>query len=244
MGKYIYKLKDGSKLQMFCVPYLGGYMNSFSKLVNYINQDIEIWSFNSPGHGNSSEKPLDDIDILVTLFYEELQNKIKLPYILFGYSMGAIIAYFLLQKIYKKNSDLKLPAAIVLCACNSPAYFYKQEIETWSDQQVLERLNSYQGIPDSILQEQSLLKYFLPVYRADFMILKSAAKCEYSPINVPAYYLWGNEDKVVSISEVYHWSNYFSNAINFSFIEGEGHMFINQNVKKLVDRLNMIFCDI
>src|SRR3990167_6796 len=176
MNTIIHRLKSGNQTQLFCFPYLGGYANSFLNLAKNIHKDIEVWSMNAPGHGGSNAAPITDISSLVDLYFYAMRIVLNEngSYYLFGHSMGAIVAYFLFQKITNLAFNVKPPNAIILSACNSPSYFLNKRYSLMSDGELMHQLISYGALSQTIMHEKSLLEYFLPVYRADFMILESA----------------------------------------------------------------------
>lgn len=236
-----YQLKTGKDQQLVCFPYLGGYINSFSELAKALNEKVEVWSANSPGHGGSASTPLQDIHSLVDLYFSELLKIIKSQCIFFGHSMGGVVAYFLAQKIFAADDYPIKPRAIVLSACNTPSYFRNKNISGLVDSDLIKHLMTYGGIPDEILEEKSLLSYFLPVYRADFMILETAALCDYKPLDIPVYFLWGEKDEIVSFDEVLKWSNYFTTEINLFPIENAPHMFVDGKTAVVTKHLDTIF---
>lgn len=240
-NKIFHQLKEGYDKQLICFPYLGGYINSYFKLANYLSDKIEVWSSNPPGHGSSSSEPLRDVHSLLDLYFCELKKIVKSPYILFGHSMGAIVAYFLAQKIFNSAQYPIKPTALVLSASNTPAYFDDKKISALPNDKLIERILIDGGIRDVIIKEKTLVEYFIPIYRADFMILESAAMLDYEPLDVPVYFLWGENDKIVSFDEIIKWSNYFINKINLIPVKNGNHMFIDDQTNTIAKKIDYIF---
>lgn len=233
------KLGEG-KRQLICFPYLGGYANSFIELANTLSDDIEVWASNLPGHGGCTLEPLQDIKSVLDLYYIELQAIIKPQSIFFGYSMGGIVAYFLAQRILDSEKYPTKSITLILTSCTTPCAFKMKNYSSLSNDKLIEHLISYDGIPNELINEESLLEYFLPVFRADFKILETSATHDFKPLDIPVYYLWGENDKIVSIDSVIQWSKYFGNEINMTPIENGAHMYIHDNVSVLAEHLEEI----
>lgn len=234
-----YPLTQEGNTQLICFPYLGGHLNSFSNLANNL-KNVEVWSAIPPGHGGSSAPLLKNLDSLVNVYYREMKDIIEPNCILFGHSMGAIVAYFLLQKILQSTHPGNKPKAIILSACTTPAHFEGKYHSAMPDQELIAHLHAYGGIPDEVFKEKSLIEYFLPVYRADFMILEQASRNSFEPLDIPAYYLWGECDQIVSFDEPIRWTRYFTKVIQLIPIKNAPHMFIDSNIETVTEKIQWI----
>ncbi len=237
-----HQLKKGKgDQQLILFPYLGGHADSFSVLANSIREEIEIWSSNLPGHGRCTQgELLEDINSVVNLYVKKIQKICKPNCIYFGHSMGGIIAYFLAQHILSAEDNLVKPAAIILSACRTPAEFNRLNVPKLADGDLLAKLINYGGMSDEILKERSLLDYLMPIFRADFKILESSSLCSVSPLNIPVYFLWGENDKIVPIESVIKWSKYFSSEINLFPIRNVAHMFTQNQLKEVTHLIENI----
>lgn len=235
-------LKKGDKRQIICFPYLGGYVSAFFELAERLPEGLEVWAANPPGHGTCTRPPLEDINSLTELYLEELSSIIKPGAIFFGHSMGGVVAYFLAQRMAGSADFVTKPAALILSACTSPDDFLHKRPSGFTNEGLVEHMLSYGGIPDEIMQEQALIDYLLPIFRADFRVLESAAELDCDPLKIPIYYLWGESDNIVTIDFISRWSRYFQNELNVIPIEKGEHMFIHNSVDLVaghVEKINL-----
>ncbi|MEC5423609.1 alpha/beta fold hydrolase [Virgibacillus sp. C22-A2] len=168
-----------------------------------------VWAANPPGHGGSNLEPLHDIRSLIGLYYEELQEIIKPQSVFFGHSMGGIVAYFLLQRMLDSTKHNIEGITLVLSACNTPKEFKTTNYSNLSDDKLIDHLLTYDGIPDELIHERNLLNFFLPVFRADFKILESSPMHDFTPLELPVYFLWGENDRIVPMESGYSMVNIF-----------------------------------
>lgn len=236
-------LKPGDKQQLICFPYLGGYANSFLGLMPHLHHSIEVWGVTFPGHGGNTSPPLQDLAALVALLFEDIKKIMRPNCVFIGHSMGAIVAYFLLQKLLFSESSVIKPAALIVSASLAPSYFSEAKISKLTDHALLAHLHMYGGISEEMIKEKSLIEYFLPTYRADFKILESAAVYPYQPIECPVYYFWGEDDPIVSLNDAWAWRSYFQNDIQFVPLVGAAHMFIESKASEMAKHIEDFFAE-
>lgn len=229
--------KGNTSRQIICFPYLGGYANSYITLANTLNNNLEVWSLNLPGHGPSNLEAMQDLTSVLDLCFNSLKNIVKKNYVFFGHSMGGIIAYFLTQRIMDSQQFNLKPSCLILSACSVPSYFSEKRYSNLTDADLLSCLVSYDGIPEELIHEKSLLEYFLPIYRADFKILENSSSFEYKPLDIPAYFLWGEADRMVNIDMALQWSKYFLQNLKLIPIQGGSHFFIHDKVGEVVNKI-------
>lgn len=239
--KILHKLRAGKgEEQVIFFPYLGGSASSFSALVKELDPRVEVWSINLPGHGGCVLEPLDDIEDVLELYCKELCSIIKPRSVFFGHSMGGVIAYFLVQKIFDSKDYPIKPVSLVLSACSTPSDFKFKNYSGLSDEQLLEHMISYGGMPEELIHEPNLLEYYLPLFRADFKILESSSNRNFRKLEIPAYLLLGENDKVVVFDLAIQWLRYFVNPVVLIPIEDGMHLFINDKAKIVAKHLDKI----
>lgn len=234
-------LKSGDKRQLICFPYLGGYANSFLPFLPHFEESCEVWGVTLPGHGGNSSLPLQDLSDVVAILCANIKKIIRPNCIFIGHSMGAIVAYFLLQKMLFSEPDCIQPKALILSASPVPDYFADKKLSELSDKVLLARLQLYGGLSAEILKEQGLMTYFLPTYRADFKVLESAATHLYQAIQCPVYYFWGENDRIVSLKEALRWRSYVQGDIRYVSFAAAPHMFIQSKASEMVQQIEAVF---
>ncbi|MBB6020433.1 external thioesterase TEII [Paenibacillus sp. JGP012] len=227
MGQtYLEQLQKGKgNRQVICFPYLGGHSQSFQPLVPCL-PDVEIWAFTPPGHGLNTEAPLSHMQQLVELYTGELLHVIQPGAVLLGHSLGGLAAYFVAQRLQEKLPDTARTLRLVLSACSTPAECGITRYDHMSDDDLLKHLFSYDGLPKELIHEKELLHYFMPVIRADFRVLTSAATLEHHPVSIPVLYLWGERDHAVSLRSALKWGQYLDTPMKLQTIREGTHMFI------------------
>src|SRR6476660_9153522 len=111
--KTFYRLREGSKGQLICFPYLGGYVNSFYDMVRAMSEDIEIWVANPPGHFGSELGLINDINELISVYQKDISKLIRPGSVFYGHSMGGVVSYFLIERMIRIQAKIR-PKTLIL----------------------------------------------------------------------------------------------------------------------------------
>jgi surfactin synthase thioesterase subunit len=104
------------------LPFSGGNAYSYIDIIKCLPAEINVLCPELPGRGILSDRPLikniDDLADHILLHYLR-HTDLNRPYIFFGHSMGALLAYLLTCKILSKG----WPAPLHLCVsgCGGPS---------------------------------------------------------------------------------------------------------------------------
>jgi len=219
--------------QAICFPYLGGYANAFLQLAHHLDGSVEVWAANPPGHGGSAAELVDDIDTLIDRYIETVVPIMRPGCIFFGHSMGGTIAYYLTRRLLEGSEGAILPKAVLISACGAPSCMRETYYSRLADNKLVELMNSYGAMPEEVLKETEFLKMLMPIFRADYRVLESAAQKEPAQLDVPTYLLWGQCDPVVPINEMLRWRRYLASKPIIWPMKDAGHMFIHTQVEQV-----------
>ncbi|MFH6719923.1 thioesterase II family protein [Streptococcus halichoeri] len=228
-------ISENARLIMF--PYAGGGASVFRKWGKLFS-NIRLYAVQYPGRENRmSEEPIKDFDILLN---EVFKNLIKIidddrPYYLFGHSLGTKLVYELTLRIM--NDSMKKPSGIIVSGGKAPCFKEENPIYHLDDIDFIKGINRYSGTPEEIIQNIEIMKIFLPMLRADFMIDETYQRKEIEKIDIPILGLMGTDDKELKIEELKKWEEYTTKDFKYRYIEG-GHMFINTNTELVAKEIS------
>src|SRR5699024_8389992 len=114
--------------------------------------------------------------------------------------MGGVVVYFVAQKILQSEDSDVENIQLVLASCNPPNNFKDRNYSELFDDDLIDHLILYNGIPEELIHDRSLIEYFLPVFRADFTVLESASNEQWTPLPVSTHVLWGEYDPIVPLN--------------------------------------------
>lgn len=223
-------------MQLVCLTFAGGTASFFDQMDPYLSGDITLLKLEYAGHGVRHREPLYRSFAEMT---DDLYPKLKQvltpgePYALFGYSMGSISALELLRRI-AATGESPLPEHVFLAAHEPQT---KRELLDFTpekrDEWVRQRTIMFGGIPEKLLQNKSFWRIYLPIYRADYLLIGGydfghiGFRCQ-----VPATVFYSETD--TRFADMVKWRRYFTGPCDFYCYEGT-HFFIREHTGEMAE---------
>ena len=225
------------KTKLFCFPHAGGSAFSYAKWKNYFNPYIEVVPIELAGRGYRIEESLyQSMEEAVNDVYTNIVKQIEhSPYILYGHSMGSLIAYEVARKI--QDSKNVLPEFLVLSGRNHPNSKMKNIRHNLSNEQFKREVIAMGGTPSGVLQSEELMGIFLPILRADFKIVETYIHDNnMQACDIDFLIFNGENDEFTTYNQVIKWEQYTSKMCTFHFFKGN-HFFLNENIEEIANRI-------
>lgn len=227
---------DKIKAQIFLFPYAGGGASVFKKWQVYFDE-IQLFAAQYPGREDRiNEKPIDKFDLMIDYIYNSLSKIIsdEVPYYLFGHSLGTKIVYELILKV--NENRLPLPKGIIISAGKAPCYKEEKPICNLDDEKFISQINRFSGTPQEVIENFDIMKIFLPMLRADFILDETYINNQIIKINVPILVLMGTKDIELTLDQLIKWKDYTTCDFSYRNIDG-AHMFINTNKEAIIKEI-------
>lgn len=223
-------------MQLFCFTYAGGSASFFDPLERYIGTSIKMVKLEYAGHGtrrresfyNSFSQLAEDLYGVIRSCCHRSED-----YALLGYSMGSIAVVETLKTILQRH-EMSPPVHIFLSA-HEP--YIKSELIKYSeadgDELVKARTMQFGGIPESLVNNKSFWRVYLPVYRADYALIGNYDfQCLRLESKIPATVFYSEKD--TPYADVAQWKHLFVGECNFVRYEGN-HFFIQEHCQEMAD---------
>ncbi|WP_241827037.1 thioesterase II family protein [Streptomyces graminilatus] len=231
--------QDG-RLRMFCFPYAGGGASAYAGWQRWLGDGVEVLPVQLPGReGRMAEPRFTDLPTLVADLDRELGEALDGPHVLYGHSMGALVAFALAQ--YRRARGERLPLALLLGAHRAPHLPAPPITHGYvaDDMELVRGLAALGGLPRVLLDRPEWLAALLPVVRGDLMLCDGAGSVDRTPLPVPLHTFAGADDRLVTVPEIREWSLYSEEACETTVVPG-GHFFIRDKESVFLDRLAQV----
>ena len=208
-------------MKVIFIHHAGGDKYAWRKYQETLSAKIEKVCMELPGRGDRFSEPLlTDLNAMAEDLYSQILPHLTDNYVLVGKSMGALLAFLLVQKINTEGK--KLPLHLFLSSRKAPgAYRSHKKIASEPSSLFWEGVKSYGGCPDFLLQHQELMDLYEPILRADFQALENFQFHPMPSLPVSATVIVGKKD-IIRLDEVKSWKDFFSSEVDFQELEG-GH---------------------
>ena len=226
-----------AKKRLFCFPFAGGGATAYRKWAGSLGPHIEVCAIQLPGRESRLLDPaLDDVDALVAALLEHLPSYFDRPYAFYGHSMGALLAFELTRSI-EKLDGLRGPERLFLAAHRAAHLpLQRPPMSTLSDADFIEKIRSYGGFVDEILNNSEMMELILPTIRADFRLCDHYKLKDQTPIQCPIHVFAGSQDAQTLLDSTYAWSLRSKAPVDVQVFSG-GHFFMHSHMNEVHDAI-------
>jgi len=159
------------------------------------------------------------------------------PFVFFGHSIGARIAFELARNI-QKNWGLH-PRHLIVSGSRAPHISEPKPLHHLPDNEFIQELRRFSGTPEEVLQNRELMDMFIPVLRADFCVDETYACVMEPPLACPITAFGGTKDGEASRQEIAAWAAQTLADFDMEMVEG-GHFFLHSHRDVLVRSVSRI----
>jgi len=237
-----FKQEHSSSVRLFCFHYGGGSASSFREWSKDIPGFVELIAIQMPGRENRFNEPLlnnvsEVVDQLCTNFDPYLDK----PFVFFGHSIGALIAFEFVRALRRKGSVQ--PKHLIVSGAKAPnAPFRRKSIHSLPDSQFIEELKKYNGIPSVIIEDKELISLFAPTIRADFSICETYEHHSEIPLDCPITALGGLNDHTFNHEDLLKWKEQTTGSFKPHLLPGD-HFFVKTSYEEVIKIVNQVLCE-
>jgi surfactin synthase thioesterase subunit len=232
------RLSPSPRLRLFCLPYAGGSASIYRDWFARLPADIDVCPLQLPGReGRFAEALIDDPQTLLDELHQAVQPWLDRPFVLFGYSMGALIAHALAQRLQAVGGPT--PQRLVVAACSSPDHPVGVDPDRMSDAEFATYVRTLGGTPEAVFEHAELLALLLPLLKADFRLvrrLREVAQTEPQAVllDCPITALAAHQDEHAMPQQVARWADFTQGRFHAMSLPG-GHFALWQQARLLMD---------
>lgn len=213
----------GASVRLYCFPHAGGGASTFHGWARAL-EDAEVCAVQYPGRENRiREAPHTSLDALVAELLDAVGPEIVPPYVLFGHSMGAAVAFAFASAL--QAGGQMPPAAVVVSARRAPCVAPREvRASTLADEELVAWMRYLGSVSEQHLENRELMDLVLPVLRADLTLLDGASLADTPPLSCPLHAVCGDHDGYVDAGDVDAWRRYTTAEFSKTILPG-GHFY-------------------
>ncbi len=200
--------------------------------------NAEVCSIQLPGREARLREPLvSTIPDLVPSLVDALLPLLDRPYMIYGHSLGARIAFETVRQL--RRLSLSLPAHLFVGACPAPHLPWQHaRLSGLDDNDFLREIQlRYGGIPAQVIADREMRELLLPILRADVDMLESY---DYDatalPLECGITAFGGTEDRMVRQPVLAEWRHQTCSAFRLRMLPGD-HFFLQTARRQLMDEI-------
>lgn len=217
--------KPEAPLRMYCLAHSGGSVGEYLMWSEWL-PDVEVWGLQLPGHGARMTEPAHTA---MPELVQEIVSEVEFiaPYVLFGHSLGAGIAYEV--AVARRERGATPPTALVLSAFAAPGRQRESELADLDEQVLLASLEDQFGpLPEELRDDPDWLEMTVEMLRADLRIVDGYRPTGTAPLPCPLLVLGGSDDDTLTESDLAAWRAHTTDDFRLHLLPG-GHFYFRED---------------
>ncbi|MGW0395932.1 thioesterase II family protein [Streptomyces sp. NPDC003042] len=216
------------------LPHAGGNASFYFPLSRDLAPHAEVLTVQYPGRQERLDEPAaDSVAALVDGVRRALEPWRERPLVLFGHSMGAVLAFELARRLERAGEG---PRGLVLSGRRSPLTHREENVHTRGDDALIAQVSALSGTDEGLLANPDFRELILPSLRGDY---KAVETYRYEPgplLATPLSVLIGESDPRVNRAEATGWRDLTEAPFTFRAFPG-GHFYLTDHHEAVVHAL-------
>lgn len=224
----------GTKL--FCFPHAGGTASQYRGWKEALS-DVTVAPVQYPGRENRKSEPLVlTMEELVHSLFQNLRPHLTSPFVFFGHSMGAIVAFELTRLL--RREGLPQPVCLIASAARAPQYrLHHQAGPDPSRKELIEQVKKLGGVPEGIQDDPTFQAVLLPILEADTSLYRRYVYHPEAPLDVPIVAMGGEDDPNVTETHLADWQKQTASRFTMHRFPG-GHFYLREHEAEFFQHLS------
>lgn len=170
------------------------------------------------------EPPATRLGPLVTSMADALIHEMRVPYALFGHSMGAMIVFELARELRRRKASG--PAHIFVAGRRAPQWVdEKPNLSGLPPDEFASEVRKLNGTQEEFFEQPELMEMLLPLMRADFEMIETYQYYPEEPLACRITAYGGISDTEVTVESLKAWQQQTSSKFILRMLPGD-HFFI------------------
>ncbi|GGX75533.1 thioesterase II family protein [Streptomyces hiroshimensis] len=215
-------------VRLLCLPYAGGSPVMYRAWGEELAGTADVLPLCLPGRAHRWGEPLEhDLHRIADDVVEAVAPLQRdLPLALFGYSLGALLAFEVARGLTRRGCP---PLLLMVAACAPP-----RDCEGLApkhilpDAEFIALLQEMGATPQAVLDNEEMLSLLLPMLRADFALADRYRHTPGPVLSTPIVALAGREDPEAGPEVMAGWAHESQRPLRRLDLDG-GHLFIEED---------------
>jgi len=231
-----FRPRPQQQVRLFCFPYAGGGSAIYRGWSRALPQEVSVIPVELPGRGSRLQEPaFRKLPELVAALKTAITPLLDTDYVLFGHSMGALIAFELARAL--RRGSWRQPQQVFVAGRRAPQ-LPRERPATYHLPQpdFIKELARLNGTAKEVLSHPELMELMLPLLRADFELVETYEFRNEEPLKCPISVYGGLYDEEVPYKLLAPWREQTSSNCDIRMFRGD-HFFLRSAEPEVLAQL-------
>lgn len=222
-----------AQIRLFCLPYSGAGASVYRLWGQELPDLIDVCPIQLPGREHRfREKSFTRVGPLASALCAALDREFNVPFAVFGYSVGAAVAYELAVQLRRRGHAGPVE---LLLAARPPPHIEDDSprLHRLPDRALCEKLREFGSAAAEMLAMPELLATLLPVIRADIELNETYRTSGEPVLDCPITVFGGSQDRRAKGCDLAAWGELTRGPCRVKLFPG-GHFFLHESRESLI----------
>ncbi|MDD2052494.1 alpha/beta fold hydrolase [Pseudomonas putida] len=226
-------------VSLVCFHCAGGSAQSYFPWKQAARDVCDLYAVELPGRSRRLREPFaTSVAQLASAFAEQCRALPDKPLVLFGHSLGALLAYET-ARVLLADSERR-PIHLLVSSRQSPDWQPAcAGLPPLNDQALRDYLANLAGTPPEVLQNKPMMDLAVPILKADLELILDYRHEYPGALPIPVDAFGALDDDQVGFEALRAWERVTGQAFSLRIIEG-GHFAVMQQPQWVMDRVRTI----
>ncbi|MEU5845334.1 thioesterase II family protein [Saccharopolyspora shandongensis] len=199
-----YDPRPEAQVRLFCLPHAGGAASFFRSWSSSLPPDIEVCAIQYPGREDRWNAPARGaMPDLVEDIVASIGDRLDRPFVLFGHSLGAAVAYETAQALRRELG--REPGRLLVSAKEPPQHHRAADFHLRADDELCAELARLKPDHADVLAHPEVRSLLLPAVRADYQVNETYRPTREPLLDCPITAFCADADTETTLAEVQGW---------------------------------------
>lgn len=215
----------GARVRLLCIPHAGAGAAHYRAWRDALPPRVDLHLAQLPGReGRFAEPPAATMRDAVVPLADALLAQPGPPVVLFGHSMGGLIAFELARELRRRRAPM--PLHLLVAAHRAPHLPYpRAPLRHLPDARLRDALAAFGGTPREVLDHPELLDLVIPTLRADLALCETYHHASEPPLDLPLTAYGGHDDALVPTGDLDAWRRHTTAPFRLRMLPGDHFLF-------------------
>jgi surfactin synthase thioesterase subunit len=227
------RYRPEAQLTLFCLPSAGMSASLYRGWHEALPGYVQVAAVQWPGRENRFGEPLlTSMDAFLDEALRSIGPHLDRPFALFGHSMGAIVAYELVNRLRVEGRPM--PVHLTVSSHLAPHLCDgSRQTARLPAPKLVESLREAGGVGEEFLANPEYLDLMLPVVRADLTVIEAYRWTGHQVLDVPVTAICGRDDIWADPRRLDGWGRHTTGRFTTRVVDG-GHFLVREQRETVV----------
>lgn len=229
-------------VSLVCFHCAGGSAQSFFPWKKPATGLCELYAVELPGRARRLREPFaHSVDLQADRFAEQCRALPDKPLVLFGHSLGALLAYETARRLLAEGE--RRPVALLVSSRQSPDWLPAcAGLPELNDQALRDYLTDLSGTPREVLENKAMMDIAVPILQADLTLILDYRHQHSRPLEIPVRVFGAIDDPQVRYESLLAWQRVSGANFSLHMIDG-GHFAVMEQMGWVLRELDVTRID-